>query len=274
MSWARVLVLRSIIPTARAVAAASSSSARRSWAQMRMAPERRAQLVRDHGDELVLGAVRRLRVQARLLLPPRGLVAHPRQLQVGRHPRDEVARRERLGHVLVGPTSSFALLLRGRDHDHGHALGAGVEAQRAGQREAVPRARVRVDEDEVRRLLARGGQRGAEVDGRLRRPARLDQRLQVPAQVGILRHHEHSPPGAGGRGPAAAAPRARCARGAGAPSRTGSRPAPCARPSAAALDLERPSVRRGELARHGHAAAVVVEGRVRHLEARPRSRRP
>ena len=38
MSWARVFVLRSIIPTARDVAAPSSSSVRRSWAQMRIAP--------------------------------------------------------------------------------------------------------------------------------------------------------------------------------------------------------------------------------------------
>ena len=47
-------------------------------------PQRRAQLVGHHGQELVLGLVGGLRLQARRLLPARGLLADPGGLQ-GRH---------------------------------------------------------------------------------------------------------------------------------------------------------------------------------------------
>ena len=194
MSWARVLVLRSIIPTARAVAAASSSSARRSWAQIRMAPSGRAQLVRDHGDELVLRAVGRLRVQPRLLLAPGGLFAHAGQLQVGGDARDQVARREGLAQVLVGPHLAFALLVRAAAiMIIGTRLVRGSDAQRAGQGRGrpPPRASASTGSGRARSPAPRPApprSTAASAD-----PAGLHQPVQVAAQVGVVGHHEDPP---------------------------------------------------------------------------------
>ena len=188
MSWASVFVLRSIIPTARAVVGRVELLGAQQLRPDEDRAQRRAQLVRDHGDELVLGAVRRLRIEARLLLAAGGLLAHAGQLEMRRDARDQVPGRERLSDVFVGTDRAFSPLplARGGEHDHRDALGPLVAAQRPREGETVSGVRVGVDEDEVGHPLSRGGERGGEVDGRLRRPSALHEPAQIAAQVGIL----------------------------------------------------------------------------------------
>ena len=98
--------------------------------------ERRAQLVRQHGEELVLGAVRRLRLRARRLLPrvelavadgERGVVRHPleRDLRRVREPTGRVS--ERVEQPLDAAVHGDRHGERGPD-----ALGEGERAIRPG----------------------------------------------------------------------------------------------------------------------------------------------
>ncbi len=71
--------------------------------------------------------------------------------------RHELARRERLGHVVIGAAFEtgdlVALLGPGREHDDGQLAGFAVALQRARELEAAHVGQHPVDEDEVRAAI-------------------------------------------------------------------------------------------------------------------------
>ena len=168
MSWASVFVLRSIMP--------DRARHRRRVERVRLqelrpdqdGAERRAQLVRDHGDELVLGAVGRLRLRARGRLRAQGLVARPGPPRLRVDAGGQLARGNRLEQVLVGvggqAVGGAVRARAGGHHDDGDAAGSRIRAQGANQVGADGH----VGHDHVRR----GGKGGRQGGGRIGRPRR------------------------------------------------------------------------------------------------------
>jgi hypothetical protein len=125
-----------------------------------------------------------------LVRAPGRELAGPGHLEVDAHPGDELAGRERLHEVVVGPgveTLDRGLFAgAGGQHDDRDARGRRVLAQCLEQPEAVEARHHHVGQHEVRHVAPRRGQRGEPVAHGFDLPVGAEQPGDVPAHVRVV----------------------------------------------------------------------------------------